>query len=261
MLPIESITQPGITVSFGHILTDVSEVGAMHTEEFQPTQKIGLFKKSFLQDGIFILSMLAIAAVAFNTARGSGDYHYFGSYEWIVLVIDVLFASSINLFVFGVGPAMFRRSRTRKSVGSSRVETLPISKYLAFALAVVFVATTVGILGPTDKFSGVPDGAAQEECRPKGVDEMCVEVTYEGNKKLTIFTTWKYSTEKMILGQSVTKITWETKIDCNDKSGMVVDLNAFNSSDQNVEIGEARQKMIDGVNESQVQPLISSSCK
>jgi hypothetical protein len=78
---------------------------------------------------------------------------------------------------------------------------------------------------------------------------------------LSFFTTWKYSTEKVISGQSVSKITWEARIDCNDETGMVVDLNAFDSSGASVEIGEARTQMIDGINESEVQPLIGISCK
>jgi hypothetical protein len=64
----------------------------------------------------------------------------------------------------------------------------------------------------------------------------------------------------VVSGQYVAKITWETKIDCNDETGMVVDLNAFDSAGVSVEIGEARAQMIDGINESEVQPLISASC-
>ena len=202
-----------------------------------------------------------MAVVSFMTARDFGNYRYFGAYEWTAVTIDVLFAASINLVFFGIGPAVLRRSRAKKTVRTRQIETLPLSKYFAIALAVVFVTSTVGILSSDDNFAGIPDGVAQTDCRSSGADEVCIEVTYEGNKQLSFLTTWKYSTETAILGQSISRITWETKIDCNNKSGVVVNLNAFRYDGLNVEIGEAKQTMIDGINESEVQRLITASCE
>ena len=233
----------------------------MIPEEVPQIDRSGLFKEDFVKDWIFVLSMLAVAAVTYSTAHDYGDYRYYRSGDWIAVAIDVLLAALINLFVFGIGPAMFRRSRNRKKSGDLSEETLSMSKYLGIAFAAALIASAVGIFSSNDNFPGVPVGATQSECRPKGNDEMCIEVTSEGNKKLSFFTTWKYSTEKVISGQSVSKITWEAKIDCNDETGMVVDLNAFDSAGSSVEIGEARTQMIDGINESEVQPLIGISCK
>jgi hypothetical protein len=232
----------------------------MIPEETPQIDRTGLFKEDFIKDWIFILSMLAVAAVTYSTAHDYGDYRYFRSGDWIAVAIDVLLAALINLFVFGIGPAIFRRSRRRKKSVDLNEETLSMSKYIGIAFAVALAASAIGILSPNDNFPGVPQGATQTECRPKGVDELCIEVISEGNKKLTYLSTWKYSTEKVVSGQYVAKITWEAKIDCNDETGMVVDLNAFDSAGVSIEIGEARALMIDGINESEVQPLISASC-
>ncbi len=232
----------------------------MIPEEAPQIDRSGLFNEDFIKDWIFLLSMLAVAAVTYSTAHDYGNYRYFRSGDWIAVAIDVLLAALINLFVFGIGPAIFRRSRRRKKSSDQSEETLSMSRYIGIAFAITIAASAIGIFSSGDNIPGISEGATQSECRPKGVDELCIEVTSEGNKKLTYFSTWKYSTEKVVSGQYVAKITWEAKIDCNDETGMVVDLNAFDSAGASVEIGEARTQMIDGINESEVPPLIGRSC-
>ncbi len=232
----------------------------MIPEETPKIDRTGLFKEDFIKDWIFVLSMLAVAAVTYSTAHEYGDYRYFGSGDWIAVAIDVFFAFLTTIFVFGIGPAIFRRSRSRKKMGESKEEILPMSKYLGIAFAVALVASAIGIFSPNDNFPGIPLGKTQSECRQVGADEVCVEVTSEGNKKLSYFRTQKYSIEKVILGQYVSQTTWEAKIDCSDETGMVVDLNAFDSEGRSVEIGEAKTQMIDGLNESAIPSLISTVC-
>lgn len=232
----------------------------MIPEETPQIDRTGLFKEDFVKDWIFILSMLAVAAVTYSTAHEYGDYRYFRSGDWIAVAIDVLFAFLTTIFVFGIGPAIFRRSRSRKKSSGSNVETLPMSKYLGIAFAIAIVASAIGIFSPNDNFPGLTVGATESECQPVGADEVCVEVTSEGNKKLSYFRTQKYSIEKVISGQYVSQTTWEAKIDCSDETGMVFDLNAFDSEGGSVEIGEARTQMIDGLNESAMPTLISTLC-
>lgn len=232
----------------------------MIPEEIPQIDRTGLFKKDFARDLIFILSMLVVAAVTYSTAHDYGDYHYFRSGDWIAVVVDVLFAFLIIVFVFGIGPAIFRRSRSRKKMGNPKEETLTMSKYLGISFAVALAASAIGIFSPNDNFPGLTVGATESECRPAGADEVCNAITSEGNKKLSYFRTQKYSIEKVILGQYVSQTTWEAKIDCSDETGMVVDLNAFDSEGKSVEIGEAKTQMIDGLNEFAVPTLINTLC-
>jgi hypothetical protein len=232
----------------------------MIPEETPQIDRSGLFKEDFVKDWIFILSMLAVAAVSFSTAHDYGNYRYFGSGDWTAVAIDVLLAALINLFVFGIGPAIFRRSRRRKKSGDLKEETLPMSKYIGIAFAVALAASAIGVFTPSDNFPGIPPGETRSECQPVGDDEVCTEVTYEGKEKLSIFRTQKYSIEKVILGQYVSQTTWEAKIDCSDETGMVVNLNAFDSEGKSVELGEAMTQMFDGLNESAVPLLISTLC-
>jgi hypothetical protein len=232
----------------------------MIPEKAPQIDRPGLFKEDFIKDWLFVLSMLAMAAVTYSTAHEYGDYHYFRSGDWIAVAIDLLFAFLTTIFVFGIGPAIFRRSRSRKQMGDLKEETLPMSKYLGIAFAVALAASAIGVFTPTDNFPGIPLGATQSECQPVGADEVCVEITSEGNKKLSYFRTQRYSIEKVILGQYVSKTSWEAKIDCSDETGMVVDLDAFDSEGRNLEIGEAKTQMIDGLNESAISSLISTMC-
>lgn len=232
----------------------------MIPEKAPQIDRSGLFKEDFIKDWIFILSMLAVAAVTYSTAHDYGNYRYFLSGDWIAVTIDVLLAALINLFVFGIGPAIFRRSRRRKKSSDQSEETLSMSRYIGIAFAVALAASAIGVFTPSDNFPGLPSGETQSECQLVGADEVCVEITSEGNRKLSYFRTQRYSIEKVILGQYVSKTTWEAKIDCSDETGMVVDLNAFDSENRSVEIGEAKTQMIDGLNESAIPSLISNVC-
>ena len=178
---------------------------------------------------------------------------------------------------------MFRRNRRSKKRGYPAEETLPLPKYFGMALTVSFLAAAIGILNPTDEFTvvpsgtqanfsiaplnptdeftGVPEGTAHAECRPMGADELCIEVIYEGNKKVSYSATWKYSTEKVMSGEYVSKVTWNTRVDCSDKTGTVINLDAFNSIDKIVEIGEVKTQMIGGINKSDIPNLINAICK
>ena len=232
----------------------------MIPEETPQIDRTGLFKEDLVKDWIFILSMLAVAAVTYSTAHEYGDYRYFRSGDWIAVAIDVFFAFLVTIFVFGIGPAIFRRSRSRKQMGDSKEQPLPMSKYLGIAFAVALAASAIGVFTPTDNIPGLTVGTTESECRPVGADEVCMEVTYEGKEKLSIFRTQKYSIEKVVSGQYVSQTTWEAKIDCSDETGIVVDLNAFDSEGRSVEIGEAKTQMIDGLNESAIPSLISTVC-
>ena len=212
-----------------------------------------------------------------------GNYNYFVVADWIDLAIDVLLTGLILLFVLGIAPAMYRRNRRSKKGGYPSEGTLPLSKYFGMALTVSFLAAAIGIsnptdeftavpsgtqvnfsippLNPTDKFTGVPEGTAHAECRPMGADELCAEVIYEGNKKVSYSATFKYSTEKVMSGEYFSKLTWNTRVDCSDKTGTVLNLDAFNSNDKIVEIGEVKTQMIDGINKSVIPNLINAICK
>lgn len=108
--------------------------------------------------------------------------------------------------------------------------------------------------------SGV--GESREECGPKGADEMCLKVTYLGDKEARMEVTWTYAEDKFVDGASVHEVAWSAVLDCKTSSGDLQDVALRDGFGSEVFIAqESLTSMWVGIQNEQVDVMASEVCK
>jgi hypothetical protein len=108
--------------------------------------------------------------------------------------------------------------------------------------------------------SGV--GESREECSPKGADEMCVEVTYLGDKEVRMDVTWTYAEDKIADGVFIHEVFWSAVLDCKTNTGDLQDVMLRDAFGTEVFIAQdSLTSMWMGIQNEQVDVMASEGCK
>jgi hypothetical protein len=231
----------------------------MNDENLQKVNKPGLFRDKFYTDWVVLLGVAAAAAGAYGATRNYGNIQEMNSADWTALTIDAGIASVINALIFGYIPAALRRKFTKKNL--SQTELAENMEPWKFPLLVLMASAIVVFAGLNANDEFAPVGVSGSRCVPKGVDELCVEAKYLGEKRISLMTDWNYSSVQMISGLRVAKISWLSRVDCNSELGYIEYLKAFDPYGNKVELPiSVKDQMIDGLESNQLQPSVSQMC-
>lgn len=214
------------------------------------------------------LSSIATAGGVYSMTKEYGSFQTFVASDWIALIIDVMTTAVIWSLLLAVLPNAIRRRRIRKGIRESKPQVLvPVSKFLGFMVVVACVAAVLGVLNsdPVSSASSSKDslivGSREKRCEMRGADELCVEVVYLGNERASTEMSWTYAVDKLIFGQTISRLVWKAVIDCQLQTGEIEYLFAYDRQAMRVDIDEmARNQMLEGIQLQQLDPLVAKQC-
>ena len=231
----------------------------MEIEEVSDSGEIGLFREKFYTDWVAILGLAGAAIGAFSATRGYENARDFVASDWVALAIDASIGAGINLLIFGFVPAIFRRRSLRASGAKSKPgEFMPTWKFLLLVLAICPIVVIVSANGNDSQLG---TGASMNRCMPKGADELCVEAEYLGGERISLKSTWKYSSIQSLAGYSVSRISWVTQIDCEPRSGSVNALYVYDEIGEQIPLAfDIRDQVIEGIESDQLSQIVAQAC-
>ncbi len=108
--------------------------------------------------------------------------------------------------------------------------------------------------------SGVGESATK--CVPKGPDEMCMEVTYLGDKQAKLEVTWDYSQDIVVDDVLISEVVWSAVVDCEEESGSLQDVLLRDALGSEVFISqESLSSVWLGIQNDQIDVIAPQACE
>ena len=216
-------------------------------------------------DWVLVLAGIVTASGAYSNLKNFGSVSNLDTNDWLAIFIDLLVTAIVSTSLFAVLPNSIRRRRVRKRIEETNPqEPRPVGSFLGAMMVVAVIAAGFGLANNTQNDVATDFGivgSRQNRCEASGEDEVCIEVVYLGMNAISMEQAWKYSTERVISGQSVSKIVWKARIDCNSKVGTLEDMTFYNYLNSVVVLEDSiTAPMLQGVQTNQVDPMVVKTC-